>query len=265
MSDVKTAGNVVWDRKLLPFMVHCVRCLTGAVSSPTISEDKSDYFSLGDALPAFALLTSDEERERKAETCNPGTYHVVVIPGSFSTLPEYADDSAETDTGSSVTNSPTSGTIPESDATSDPNVVILKTFEDTTRRASSTGRTSRVSPTSEISDPFGSLSLSPILANLPSSVKGGDGNMSFLNPYLEQHSHDTALFAHFRHVVWKQLFPHDRSQDESHGLESSGMTLSVDYLEREAAHFPPVGPVSQKKLPHTDIGSSRTPSWLSRL
>lgn len=248
MSDVKTAGNVVWDRKIFP-LCECVRCLTFVVSSPA-SEEKSDYFSIGDALPAFALLTSDEDRERKAETCNPGTYHVVVIPDSFSTLPEYADDSAgkaKSDTGSSVTNSPTSRTNTESDATSDPNVVILKTFEDTTRRSSSTGRISQASPTSEISDPFNSLSLSPILATLSSPIKADDGNMSFLNPYLEQHSHDTALFAHFRHVVWKQLFPHDRNQDDSYGLESSGMTLSVDYLEREAAHFPPVCHIPQKR------------------
>lgn len=228
------------------FSATGVLFLTCVVSSPTASEDKSDYFSTGDSLPAFALLTSDEERERKAEASSPGTYHVVVVPDSFSTLPEYAADPAEkvkSDASSSVTDGSTSRANPDSVASQDPNVVILKTFEDVARRSSSTGRTSRISPTSEISDPFCSLSLSPILANLPSPVNVEDDNMSFLNPYLEQHSHDTALFAHFRHVVWKQLFPHDRGQDDSHGLESSGMTLSVDFLEREAAHFPPVWPI----------------------
>lgn len=242
MSDVKTAGNIVWDRKLLPFYATGVLFLTCVVSSPTASEDKSDYFPT-DSLPAFALLTSDEERERKAETSSPGTYHVIVVPESFSSLPEYAGDPADhvkSDSSSSVTDGSTSRANPDSVLSHDPNVVILKAFEDVARRSSSTGRTSRISPTSEISDPFCSLSLSPILANLPSPIKVEDDNMSFLNPYLEQHSHDTALFAHFRHVVWKQLFPHDRGQDDSHGLESSGMTLSADFLEREAAHFPPV-------------------------
>lgn len=222
--------------------------LTCVVSSPCASEDKSDYFSAGDSLPAFASLSSDEERERKAEASSPGTYHVVVVPDSFSALPEYAADSAEkvkSDSSSSGSDDSTGRAKPDSVASHDPNVVILKAFEDATRRSSSTtGRTSRVSPASEISDPFCSLSLSRILANLPSPVKVEDINMSFLNPYLEQHSHDTALLAHFRHVVWKQLFPRDRVQDNLPGLESSGMTLSADFLEREAAHFPPVWSIS---------------------
>jgi hypothetical protein len=215
------------------------------VSSPTPSEEKSDYFSSRDALPAFCLLTSDEERERKAEASSPGTYHVVAIPDSFSTLPEYVDDASDrsrSEASGSVVNSPTSRSKAESEIGTDPNVVILKTFEDATRRSASNGRTPRVSPTSEIADPFGSLSLDPILATLPPPIKFED-DMSFLDPYIEQHSQDTALFAHFRHVVWKQLFPHDRGQDDSFGLESSGMTLSADFLEREAAHFPPVSSI----------------------
>ncbi|KAJ5195124.1 transcriptional regulator family: Fungal Specific TF [Penicillium cinerascens] len=244
MADVKTQGNIVWD-----------------LSSPTPSE-KSEYFSSRDALPAFSLLTSDEERERKAEASSPGTYHVVVIPDSFSTLPEYVDDASDksrSEASGSVANSPMSRSKAESDAGTDPNVVILKTFEDVTRRSSSNGRTPRASPTSEIADPFGSLSLDPILASLPSSIKFED-DMSFLDPYIEQHSQDTALFAHFRHVVWKQLFPHDRGQDDSFGLESSGMTLSADFLEREAAHFPPLSDaimaVSALSLSHSGTGQN---------
>ncbi|KAJ5298641.1 uncharacterized protein N7443_006761 [Penicillium atrosanguineum] len=245
MADVKTQGNIVWD-----------------LSSPTPSEEKSDYFSSRDALPAFSLLTSDEERERKAEASSPGTYHVVVIPDSFSALPEYVDDMSErsrSEASSSVVNSPISRFKAESEVGTDPNVVILKTFEDVTRRSSSNGRTPRVSPTSEIADPFGSLSLDPILATLPSPIKFED-DMSFLDPYIEQHSQDTALFAHFRHVVWKQLFPHDRGQDDSFGLESSGMTLSADFLEREAAHFPPLSDaimaVSALSLSHSGNGQN---------
>ncbi|KAJ5647573.1 hypothetical protein N7490_003945 [Penicillium lividum] len=230
MADVKTEGNHIWD-----------------LSSPTPSEDnRSDYFSPRDSLPAFALLTSDEERERKAEASSPGTYHVVVVPDSFSALPEYADDLTEkpivtsTEISSSVASSPT-GNLPTHNP-NDPNVVILRTFEDVARRSPSAGRTSRISPTSEISDPFCALSLSPVLGSLPSPVVLEDDKLSFFDTCLDQESQDNALFSHFRHVVWKQLFPHDRGQDDSFGLESSGMTLSVDYIEREAALFPPVSP-----------------------
>lgn len=167
---------------------------------------------------------------------------MIVIPDSFSALAEYADEAAEKvtpDSNSSVANRPPDGVDIENHASHDPNVVILKSFEDVTRRSSSSGRTPKLSPSSEITDPFCSLSLSPVLPNLPSPFEAEDDNMSFLNSCLEQHSQDTALLAHFRHVVWKQLFPHDRGQDDSHRLEC-GMTLSVDFIEREAAHFPPV-------------------------
>lgn len=244
MADVKTEGNHIWDRKRSTTWPSESRLTVNIVSSPTPSEDnRSDYFSPRDSLPAFALLTSDEDRERKAEASSPGTYHVVVIPDSFSSLPEYADDLEKpivtsTEISSSVASSPT-GHMPVHHP-NDPNVVILKTFEDVARRSPSAGRTSRISPTSEISDPFCALSLSPILDSLPSPVMLEDDKLSFFDASFDQESQDHALFSHFRHVVWKQLFPHDRGQDDSFGYESSGMTLSVDFLEREAALFPPV-------------------------
>jgi hypothetical protein len=103
-----------------------------------------------------------------------------------------------------------------------------------------------VSPTSEISDPFCSLSLSPIMGSFPSPVLGEEqGTSSFLvdahmDHQARQRQQDSTLFAHFRHVVWKQLFPHDRGLDDTYGFDRNGMTLSVDFLEREAARFPPV-------------------------
>ncbi|KAJ5477234.1 hypothetical protein N7539_007378 [Penicillium diatomitis] len=243
MADVKTEGNVVWD-----------------LSSPgsTGSRTGGDYFSLSEELPDFSLLTSDEDREKKAESSTPGTYHVVMVPESFSSLPEYAeetDDSRFTgDFSHSATASPVRTTRSESDATEDPNVVILRTFEDTTRRSVSTGRISRISPTSEISDPFCSLSLSPAMDAFPSPVPGeAQGSSSFrLEPQMThqdlQKQQELTLFAHFRHVVWKQLFPHDRDMDDTYGFDRNGMTLSVDFLEREAARFPPM--LTSEKLSH---------------
>ncbi|KAJ5172302.1 transcriptional regulator family: Fungal Specific TF [Penicillium capsulatum] len=247
MSDVKTEGNIVWD-----------------LSSPSPSEDRIEYFSAADSLPAFTLLTSDEDRERKAETASPGTYHVIVVPDSFSTLPEYADELEKvppcsvSESNASVTNSPTRSSFEESAGT-DPNTVILKTFEDVARRSSSTGRMSRVSPTSEISDPLCALSLSPLLDPLPSSAVEDD-HFSYLDPGLDQSAQDTALFAHFRHVVWKQLFPHDRGIDDSAGMDRHGTALSVDFLEREAARFPPLShaimAVSALSLSHSGTGQN---------
>lgn len=45
-----------------------------------------------DMLPDFYLLTSDEDRERKAQGSVPGTYHVMAIPQSFAGFPEYTEE-----------------------------------------------------------------------------------------------------------------------------------------------------------------------------
>lgn len=94
-----------------------------------------------DSLPSFSSLTTDEERERKAElTPKKGTYLVVVNPGSFENLPEYSDEALfgasstfpgrldAFDTASSSRN-----TLVSDD---DPDVVILKKFEDSNRKSS---------------------------------------------------------------------------------------------------------------------------------
>ena len=222
--------------------------LTRVVTSPSSNDERTDYFSSGDSLPLFSLLTSDEEREKKAEAFSPGTYHVVMTPDSFSSLPEYADDAIEkarsnpSECRSSVASSPTSAAKGDSSVGGeDPNVVILKTFEDATRRSPSNGKISRISPTSEISDPFCNLSLSPNFTSLPSpDVKVEE--MTFLDPRLDQQSsQDSTIFSHFRQVVWRQLFPHDHRLDDSSGSDSHFMTLSMDFLEQEATRFPPVG------------------------
>lgn len=79
--------------------------------SPGIAED---------LLPPFSTLSSDEEREQKANLTQPGTYHVIVNQRSFSNLPEYA-------TEASVADIPDS---PKTDAENDdPNVIVLRKFE----------------------------------------------------------------------------------------------------------------------------------------
>ena len=163
-----------------------------------------------------------------------------MTPDSFSSLPEYADDAIEK-TRSNSTSERRSSAASSRDCSGgdDPNVVILKTFEDATRRSPSNGKTLRISPTSEISDPFCNLSLSPDFASIPSpDAKAED--MPFLDPRRNQQSPDSTIFSHFRQVVWRQLFPHDHRLDDSSGSDSHFMTLSMDFLEQEATRFPPV-------------------------
>jgi len=91
-------------------------------------------------LPPFSTLTTDDERERKAESRDPGTFVVVANLTSFADLPEYRDESlGSLRRGSTYSEGDTdgqtslSGSIAEE--SDDPNVVILKTFEDPFRIA----------------------------------------------------------------------------------------------------------------------------------
>ena len=83
-------------------------------------------------LPAFATLTNDEDRERKAETPLPGTYSVVVTPKSFADLPEYAIASGSpTARGQpSARQQARTGSGSSNRARSDPNAIVLDRFED---------------------------------------------------------------------------------------------------------------------------------------
>jgi len=90
-----------------------------------------------DTLPPFSTLTTDEERERKAETRGPGQYFVLANPGSFASLPEYRDESfADLERVISLesANYDTESSSKVLDS-GDPDVVILKNFEDPVRRA----------------------------------------------------------------------------------------------------------------------------------
>ncbi|TKA69613.1 hypothetical protein B0A49_05430 [Cryomyces minteri] len=102
--------------------------------------------SVEDPFPPFATLTNDEDRERKAELQNPGTFHVIVVPDSFSDLPEYHEDPSASVVG--FASSPDSRrpatysfgiqalASEQRDGNLDPNVVILRRFEETGRRMS---------------------------------------------------------------------------------------------------------------------------------
>src|SRR5258708_7415101 len=98
-----------------------------------------------DDLPPFASLTTDEDREKKAERSSPGTYTVVVNQDSFHYLPKYNDDPevkrellSPLRPGSTATSLPGSAgresamewvAVPGG-----PNIVVLLRFKDVVRR-----------------------------------------------------------------------------------------------------------------------------------
>lgn len=130
----------------------------------------------GDALPLFASLNTDADRERKAEGSKPGTYVVVVIPDSFKHLPQYAGDrtgiyhektelfAAEDETGAH-----------------DPNTVLLSRFDDW-------------------EGPETTPPASPDLTSGPMNMKVCRETPVRLQP-------DSGLLRYFREVVWRQLVP----------------------------------------------------------
>jgi hypothetical protein len=187
-----------------------------------------------DDLPSFASLTSDEDREKKAKRCSPGTYNVVVNQDSFHHLPEYNDDpEARRELLSRLRR----GSIPTSLASSagrefsmkgvaapgDPNIVVLPRFEGVVRRGTFSSNESPISSTAKNTIIKGEEQDEVVIDEELSSVNDAD-SMSQDSKYLIQ----------FRHVVWRQLVPAEPDQRD-------GMVRpSVSVLEAAANGFPPV-------------------------
>jgi hypothetical protein len=194
-------------------------------------------------MPPFSMLTSDEERERKAETSNPGTYHVIVNPDSFSALSEYADESIDElnisglslRRRSSTTSSMVSGSRGDeregSIESGDPNVVILNRFEDSSHRSpSSQWKRSRLSPASD-----GTTASS--LA-IPGQFPHDEDSLRPLDLVVTRGGQDERLLSHFRDVVWKQLIQGQSTRDFT--SVSSPVFPTVDIFEEVASTFRPV-------------------------
>lgn len=206
-----------------------------SANSPALTENSTGSAPVDD-LPAFATLTTDEDREKKAERSNPGTYNVVVNQDSFQHLPEYNDDA---DVKRELLSPLRRGSIATSRASSggresavdgiaipgDPNVVVLPRFEDVTRR----GTFSSKEPRSPIS---------PIAR--PSIIKKEDQEEAIMTeePTTMTDAIDTDQDARylrqFRQVVWRQLVPAE--PDQRDGMARS----SVNLLELAAKAFAPV-------------------------
>ena len=220
----ETLSGIV--RQSIPmFYPHTNELLVPAVK---VSCRRSHLFSSDsvpcDLLPDFSRLTSDEDREKKAQSSAPGTYHVVVVPESFARLPEYTEDTLDTVLGnpylspmSEYSHDPMDDVI----TSEDPNVVILHQFRDSRKQAYSNRRSYTRSPESDLgSNPVSA----PMLYTPVHEVSEDQISESF-----DLETHDMALFDHFQNVVWTQLIP------DAHNY------LEANIFEQEASNFPPVG------------------------
>ncbi|CEL05797.1 hypothetical protein ASPCAL06912 [Aspergillus calidoustus] len=209
--DVKTEGNAVWDTSRI---AHQEEHLSASQGIPC------------DLLPAFSTLTSDEDREKKAEGSVPGTYHVIVVPESFARLPEYAEDTLE-----DVRSNPFSGLVSdysnydpmdEITASEDPNVVILNRFCDSRKQLYPSCRNYTQSLETD-------LRPNPVSAALMyTSLHDISGDQ--VSEHVELETHGMTLFDHFQNGgVWTQLIP------------GGHCYLEANVFEQETFNFPPLG------------------------
>lgn len=234
MQDVTIVTSSVWDCQYKSCYLALSMLTSNSATSPSITE-ASTGSTAADDLPPFASLTTDEEREKKAERSSPGTYNVVVNQDSFQHLPEYNDDAESRKEflsplrRASVATSLTSslGRDSSTDAKpsrEDPNVVVLPRFEDISRRGTFSSNNPR-SP------------LSPTTKNTIIKDEDPEEAIMMEEPEVidERDSSQDAKYLHqIRHVVWKQLVPAE--PDQRDGMVRS----SVDVLEAAANVFAPV-------------------------
>ncbi|KAH6694380.1 fungal-specific transcription factor domain-containing protein [Leptodontidium sp. MPI-SDFR-AT-0119] len=207
--------------------------ITGSyVWDPNVQDQEPKARALEDTLPLFSTLTTDDERERKAESQDPGTFVVVANLTSFADLPEYRDESIESirrgsgysehDGDNDEQNSLSSSLVEEAD---DPNVVILKTFEDPIRTA----------PTQVPFRPA-VIPIAPAQSNLSSDRQQllrqdsshSDSNTVSLLDAARQGGKNAELLHYYRTTISPQIIRIGKSQGDD------------DIFEVQAREYPPV-------------------------
>lgn len=218
--EVSTVGSCVWDRKFLHTKTRLFIDNRVAASSIPSVETTAAQLTGEDTFPPFASLTNDEDRERKAELKAPGTYHIVVNPASFLDLEEHSVG----EIGHNPTTKGSSGLLRREDTAKrlrsptlsadnaqDPDIVILRKFEDNTRRLgpwptqaqSSNPRavplTSFVSASPSCSTSFSERHNASRRASTP------DTNSSVLDTAIQRRQ-DDRLLSHYRNFVREKTF-----------------------------------------------------------
>ena len=207
-----------------------------------------------DLLPPFSTLTNDEDREKKAEFRKPGSYHVVVNPSSFADFDEYKNsrhggnspksiksERRGSEQGHQLINSQTQFGEPHGDhsndtqTSNDPDIVVLKTFEDDAHKLGS--------PTTAVvqAHPLRTPTLS--IPSFGGSAHGADQfRFSYENTPLMRMAHqdgrDHQLVFYYKTFVHRHLAQVHR---DTLGTPSETGALSApDVFERQAASFLPV-------------------------
>ncbi|KAL8958428.1 MAG: hypothetical protein Q9183_005838, partial [Haloplaca sp. 2 TL-2023] len=200
-----------------------------------------------DFLPAFSKLTNDEDREKKAEFRAPGSYHVIVTPSSLARLEEYKtvqeDEQTPVTAGSKASNPSSLGCqSPELESNiltfKDPDIVMLRVFEDNTKKLSSP-----MSPLSRFALSSSSSLTSPASSHyfqrtdtlmLPSRTTPPP----FTYEITPQDNRDWPLICHYRNLLSRHLF-HVHRGTVTPPL-ASGAFFSQELFERTVATFPPL-------------------------
>ncbi|KAH7378960.1 fungal-specific transcription factor domain-containing protein [Cadophora sp. MPI-SDFR-AT-0126] len=185
-----------------------------------------------DTLPPFSTLTTDDERERKAESQDPGTFVVVANLTSFADLPEYRDESMESirrgsgyserDGDNDEQNSLSGSLVEEAD---DPNVVILKTFEDSFR---TTPAQVPFRPVVMPIAPANSILSSHRQLLLRQDRSHSDSNAVSLLDAARRGGKDADLLQHYRTTISPQIIRIGKSEGDE------------DIFEAQAREYPPL-------------------------
>ena len=195
-----------------------------------------------DLLLPFALLTNDEDREKKAEYRAPGTYNVVATLESFANLKEYRGDNNMVVKNRSATlddiladqqRANSLGSRKSSaDISTDPDVLFLDEFEDNTRRIPASGSLSVQSRTHGTTP-------SPVVSSGSISYRTDSPNRNTqLTDISNLDGEDARLISYYRDFVCRHVV---QVHNDSLGSPRNTGTRSVqDILETEAARFPPV-------------------------
>ncbi|KAL9029340.1 MAG: hypothetical protein Q9196_002403 [Gyalolechia fulgens] len=193
-----------------------------------------------DFLPPFSTLTNDEDREKKAEFRPPGSYNVIVTPSSLAGLEEYKANQEERTpvtggfTGSENSFTERLGENLEANVITfkDPDTVMLRVFEDSTKKVPSPS-----SPSSR----FGRSSVSTITS--PSSGSCSQRTGMFTPPPLTfeiqpQDNRDWPLICHYRNILSRHLF-HVHRGSITPAL-APGAFFTQELFERTVATFRPL-------------------------
>ncbi|KAL8713531.1 MAG: hypothetical protein Q9220_002393 [cf. Caloplaca sp. 1 TL-2023] len=202
-----------------------------------------------DFLPPFSRLTNDEDREKKAEFRPPGSYNVIVTPNSLAQLEEYKagqdDENAPVSSGSKSSRASTTALgSPHLETNNmtikDPDTVILRIFEDNTKKTSSpTSPASRFgisSPSSMTSPSSNHYFQRPDMFMLASQQTPPPPSTFEITP---QDPRDWPLICHYRNILSRHLFHVHRGS--SAPPLAAGAFFTQELFERTVATFLPVG------------------------